>query len=151
MKHLLGEAGRSFLRALVGSLIILLPGVLAAPNLDKTYALGVAAFISLFTALIKTIQVFLPKTSFTTWLGEPLGPLVDSFTRVFLGTLIVLLPGLSNTPNLDTGKAFIVATLIGAVTAGVRAVQGLLTRGDKPVPDSGLKTPPAPSAPPPAA
>jgi hypothetical protein len=43
MLHLLSEAGRSFLRAFGGAMLILLPGVLAAPNLDQAKGIGVAA------------------------------------------------------------------------------------------------------------
>jgi hypothetical protein len=123
MKQLLGDAGRAFLRAFIGALIILLPGILAAPNLDQTYALGVAAFISSVVAGLKA----------------------------FIGSLVILLPGVANAPDLNTGKSLLVGVLIGALTAGVRAAQGLLTPGDDPLPATGLRTPPAPTPPPPPA
>jgi hypothetical protein len=147
MKQLLGDAGRAFLRAFIGALIILLPGVLSAPNLDQSYALGVAAFISSVVAGLKALTVFLPQLSFTTWVGPQIGPLLDAFVQAFIGSLVILLPGVANAPDLSTAKSLIVGVLIGALTAGVRAAQGLLTTGDQPLPATGLRTPAAPPPP----
>lgn len=49
-----------------------------------------------------------------------------SFVRAFVGSLIVLLPGLLVAPAYHFDKAAAVAAVIGAATAGVRAVQHLL-------------------------
>jgi hypothetical protein len=151
VKQLLGDAGRAFLRAFIGALIILLPGVLAAPNLDQSYALGVAAFISSVVAGLKALTIFLPQLSFTTWVGPQIGPLLDAFVQAFVGSLVILLPGVANAPDLNTGKSLLVGALIGALTAGVRAAQGLLTTGEDPLPATGIRVPatPVPPAPPP--
>jgi hypothetical protein len=144
MLHLLSEAGRSFLRAFAGSLVVLLPGILAAPNLNQMYAFGVAALIASVVAGLKAIQVFVPQLSFKSLLPARVsayGNVIDSFVRAFLGTFIVLFIGVLNAPDLNTMKALIVAVLVGAVTAGFRAVQGLLTKGDVPNPETGLDTP----------
>ena len=53
MLHLLSEAGRSFARAFGGALIVLLPGILAAPNLDGAIGLGIAALIAALTMGLK--------------------------------------------------------------------------------------------------
>lgn len=133
---ILSSAGRSFLRAFVGALIPLSIGILAAPNLDQAYALGVAALIASFTAGINTLQEFVPQVTFGALFG-PYGKIADSFTRAFLGSLIVLLPGVLNAPDLSTAKGLGTAAIIGAFTAGIRAIQGFLTKGDVPSPASG--------------
>lgn len=141
MRHLFSEAGRSALRAFIGSLIILLPGVLAAPNVSQMYGLGVAALIASVTAALKAIQVFVPQLSFAGLLGTAYAAIADSFVRAFLGSLIVLLPGIMNAPDLSTAKGLATAAMIAAVTAGVRAIQGFLTPGDVPAPATGFVTP----------
>jgi hypothetical protein len=138
VKHLLGEAGRSFLRAFVASIVILAPGVLAAPNLNQSFALGVAALMASVAAGVKVLQVFIPQLSFTAYVGSSVGPFVDSFARAFIGALVISLPGVLNAPDLSTGRSLGLASIIGAATAGIRALQGLLTKGEGPAPATGI-------------
>lgn len=60
-----------------------------------------------------------------------------SFVRAFVGSLIVLIPGILAAPDLTAAKALAVAALIGAVTAGVKAVQEFLALGKAPAPQAG--------------
>lgn len=46
-----------------------------------------------------------------------------SFGRAFVGSFVVLVPGILAAPNFTAGKAAAVAAVIAALTAGVRAVQ----------------------------
>src|SRR4051794_29283789 len=62
-----------------------------------------------------------------------------SFVRAFVGSFIVLVPGILAAPDLSAAKALAVAAVIGAVTAGIRAVQEALALGRAPAPDSGSK------------
>jgi hypothetical protein len=148
MLALLSEAGRSFLRAFFASLLILLPGVLAAPNLDASFGVAVAALIASIAAGLKAIQVFVPQLSFASVLKNTrlaaYYTVVDSFVRAFLATLITTLLGVWFAPDFHFTKAALVALLVGALTAAFRVVQGALTPGDVPAPQSGLSTPPAP-------
>ena len=144
MLRLLSEMGRSFLRAFVGSLIVLLPGMLAAPNLTGAVALGIAALIASLAAGLKAVQVFVPQLSFRSILKGKLAPYytwVDSFARAFVAALITSVLGLLAMPTESWSKALLIAALTGAVTAGIRAVQGFLTPGDVPVPASGVTVP----------
>jgi hypothetical protein len=137
VRHLFSEAGRSALRAFFGSIIVLLPGVLAAPNLNQAYALGVAALIAGLAAAFKALQVFVPQLSFKSVMSGKLAPYyiyVDSFVRAFLGTILTLGFGFLNAPDLSWSKAALVGILVAAVTAGIRAVQGLFTPGEPPLP-----------------
>lgn len=139
MTGLLSNAGRSFLRAFVGSLLVLLPGVLAAPNLSEMQGLGVAALISSVAAAIKAIQVFIPQLSFESLVPGFVGTVLDSFARAFLGTLAILLPGVLESPDLATAKGLATAAIVGAVTAGVRALQGFFTASEEPGDNAGFE------------
>lgn len=142
MRTLLAAAGRAFLRAFGGSLVVLGPGILAAPNLHAMRLLGVAAFIASIAAGIRALQAYAPALSVGHYLGRQIGVYVDAFLRAFVGALVVTLPGALDAPDLSTGKSLATAALIGAFTAALRAVQGFLTPGESPVPSTGVKEPP---------
>lgn len=54
--------------------------------------------------------------------------LLLSFARAFVGALIITLPGVLASPDFSTGKALAISALVGAVTAGVRAVQAAIAK-----------------------
>lgn len=137
---LVTAAGRAFLRAWIGAFVPLLLGVLAAPNLDQAYGLGVAAMIAATAAAIRVLQEFVPQISFVHWISSPYATWVDSFARAFVGSLVITLPGVLDAPDVGTAKGLAIAVVIGAFTAGVRAIQGLLTPGDVPVAGGGPRT-----------
>lgn len=142
MSTLLSEAGRSFLRAFGGSLVVLLPGILSAPTLHGVAALGIAAIIASLAAGLKAIQVFVPQLSFKSI--KQLGAYyvyADSFARAFIAAFITAVVGILVMPTFSVSTSLIIAVVVGAVTAGIRAVQGLLTPGEVPSPQSGIKTP----------
>lgn len=138
MKNLLALAGREFLKAFGASVVVLAPGVLSAPNLDQAYALGVAAMFASVAAGVRSIQVFVPQLSFSTLLPQPWAAWVDAFVRGGLGAFLVLFVDVLNAPDLTTGRSLLVAALVGAGTAGFRALEGLLTSGESPKPASGF-------------
>jgi hypothetical protein len=139
MKQLLANAGREFLRAFGASLIVVLPGVLAAPNLDASFGLGVAALFASLAAVFKAIQEFVPGLSFAGLVRQPIAAWLDAFSRAALGALIVSVIGILNAPDLSTSRAAITAAVIGALSAGLRALEGLGTVGESPAPDTGLE------------
>lgn len=143
MLTLMSEAGRSFLRAFVGSIVILGPGVLAAPSFHQAVLLGMAAVVASIAAGLKALQVFIPKLSFKSI--SALGiyyVYVDSFVRAFIAAFLTSIIGIFAMPTFGFSKSLIISVLIAAATAGVRAVQGLLTHGEPPAPSSGLTVPP---------
>lgn len=142
MHTLFSNVGRSFFRAWVAAILILAPGVLYAPNLNRAVALGIAAVVASIAAGAKAIQVFVPQLTFASLLGQPYAAWLDSFTRAFLGAFITSLIGILNMPDLSTWKSLAVAATVGALAAGLRAIEGVLTPGETPRPQSGLKTPP---------
>jgi hypothetical protein len=128
------------LRAFGGALIVLAPGILNAPSLDNAKLVGVAALVASVAAGIRAVQAYIPALTVAKYLG-PLGVYVDSFLRAFLGSLVIMLPGALDAPNLHTGTGLATAALIGAFTAGIRALQGMLTSGESPAPQLGLAEP----------
>lgn len=138
MKNVLAQAGREFLRALGASLIILAPGVLAAPNLNEMYLLGVAALAASVASGLKAIQAFVPALSFSGLVQQPIAAWLDAFTRAFLAALLVFAIGVLSAPELAVSKAAVVAALVAALSAGLRALEGLLTNGEAPRPERGL-------------
>lgn len=138
MKNLLEKAGLSFLRAFGASVLVLATGVLSAPNLNESYALGVAALIASVAAGIKAVQVLVPSFTFGSLISQPYGAWAHSFARAFLGALAVGVLAVLDAPDLDTAKALATAAIIGAVTAGLRALQGFVSAGESPAPNKGL-------------
>lgn len=134
MKGLLSAAGRSFLRAFVASAVLLFPGVLAAPDLNQSKALGVAAIIASIAAGIKALQTFVPQLQFPGTYGEVL----SSFVRGFLGAFLTSVLGILDAPDLSTLKSAAFAALTGALAAGITAMQGYFTVGDSPAPNKGF-------------
>lgn len=149
MSTLIHEAGASFLRAGLASLIVLLPGILAAPNLKESGALAVAASYATAVAALKALQVYVPKLSVGYLLTKSIGTgntalekIEDSFVRAFLGTLFASLIGLMSAPDFSFTKSAVIGLLVGAVSAAIRTIQGALTPGEFPAPSAGLATPP---------
>lgn len=140
MKKLLSAAGRAFIGAFAVSVLTLSTGILAAPNLDQAYALGVAALFASLAAGVKAIQVFVPQLSFGAFIRQPIGAYLDAFLQAALGALTVSLIGILNAPDLSTARALITAAVVGALMAGFRALQGLLTPGEQPAPGTGFDT-----------
>lgn len=140
MRSWLSAAGRSFLRAFGAALIVLIPGILAAPSLHNATLIAAAALLASVAGGIRAIQAYIPALTVARYLG-PLGVYVDSFLRAFLGSLVILLPGALGAPNLHTGTGLATAALIGAFAAGIRALQGALTSGESPLSQHGLAEP----------
>lgn len=142
MRATLSAAGRAFLRAFVGSVIVLAPGILAAPDLNQSKALGVAALLSSIAAGVRAIQVFVPELSFAGLLPERyrlFGEYVDNFTRAFLATFLTLFLGVLDAPDLNAARAAIAGLLVGGLAAGVLAVQKTFQSGENPAPNIGVE------------
>lgn len=137
-KDLLSAAGRAFIGAFAVSALALSTGILAAPNLSQAYALGVAALFASVAAGVKALQQFVPQLSFGNYLAQPLGAYLDAFLQAGLGAFLVSLVGVLNAPDLATAKSLALGALVGALMAGFRALQGLVTPGEQPAPSKGF-------------
>lgn len=144
MRTWLSAAGRSFLRAFGSSLIVLAPGILSAPTIRGAELLAVAGLGAAIAAGIRAIQAYVPSLTVAKYIGNGVGVYVDSALRAFVGSLCVTLPGVFMVNSLHTGTALATAAIIGAVTAAIRALQGSLTVGESPWPQSGIAPPSRP-------
>lgn len=142
MKELLGAAGRAFLRTFAAALIVYAAGISQAKNLNELLALGAAALLGALAAGLRALQAYVPKLTFAHWIGGPAGPIVDSFAHGFLAAFIAAWIGILGLPSLSSWHAAILAAIVGAFNAGIRAAQGALTHGEAPAPSSGVVTPP---------
>lgn len=133
-KELLSSAGRAFIAAFAVSAVTLSTGILAAPNLDQAYALGVAALFASVAAGVKVLQEFVPQLRFGSYIAQPFGAYLDAFLQAAVGAFLVLLVGVLNAPDLATAKSLLTAAIVGALMAGFRALQGVLTPGELPNP-----------------
>ena len=133
-KELLSAAGRAFIGAFAVSALTLSTGILAAPNLNQAYALGVAALFASVAAGVKVLQEFVPQLRFGSYISQPFGAYLDAFVQAGLGAFLVSIVGVLNAPDLATAKSLITAAVVGALMAGFRALQGLVTPGEQPNP-----------------
>jgi hypothetical protein len=139
MDHVLGEAGRAFIKVFVSGIIIVAVGVSSQATLHDAVAVGIAGVMAAFGAGLAALQVFVPRLSVRTYIAGLAGAAIDSFLHAFLGSFIVAVAGIFAEPSYSTWRALIIAALVGAVNAGLRAVQGLTTLGEKPDPTSGVR------------
>jgi hypothetical protein len=138
MEKLLFAAGTAFLRAFGVAFLSFSIGILAAPNVSTATALSIAALLGSIVAGLRAIQVFIPQLSFASLLPQPWGAYADSFARAFLATLVTGLVGVLSMPDFQTSKAAWIAVVTGALTAGLRALQGFFTSGHQPVASTGF-------------
>jgi hypothetical protein len=138
MNKLLFAAMTAFGRAFLVTFLLAATGILNAPDQDTAVALSWAALVASIVAGLRAIQVFIPQLSFSGLLPQPVAAWVDAFSLAFLASLVTLLTGWLAAPDWSTWKSALLAVVIGALTSGVRALQGLATAGDKPAPSSGM-------------
>lgn len=141
MNKLLFAAMTAFGRAFLVTFLLAATGILNAPNQEAAVALSWAALVASIVAALRAIQVFVPQISFASLFPQPVAAWVDAFTIAFLGSLLTLLTGWLSAPDWSTWKSALMAVVVGALTAGVRALQGLATQGDAPAPSTGLAEP----------
>jgi hypothetical protein len=141
MHALLAVAGRQFLRAFLAALVVYAVGILAAPDLAHVVLVGVAALVASAGAGLAAVLAYFPAFSFVRWLGSPLGHWADAFVYSFLGSLAISLTGAAGAPDLSALHSLVVAALVGALAAGARAVEGLFTTNESPVPALGIEPP----------
>lgn len=134
VKELLSSAGRAFIGAFSMSALMLSTGILAAPNLDAAFALGVAALFASVAAGVKVLQEFVPQLRFGSYVRQPFGAYLDAFVQAGVGAFLVSFVGVLNAPDLAAARSALVGAINGALMAGFRALQGLLTPGEQPSP-----------------
>lgn len=144
MNKLLFAAMTAFGRVFLVTFLLAATGILTAPDQVTAVALSWAALVGSIIAGFRALQIFIPKLTFANLLDQPFAAWADAFTISFLGVFITLLTGWLAAPDFTNWKAALTSVVIGALTAGVRALQGLLTPNNTPAPKVGLKLEPKP-------
>jgi hypothetical protein len=155
MQKWLYAVSTTFARTFGASFLVLAPGIAQAPNLQAAVSLSVAGLQSAIAAGLRSIQVWIPKFSWaallpasaTAW-WRTVAAWADAFTLAFVGAIVAFAAGWLAAPDYSTWKAAWLAGLVGAVTAGLRALEGFLKPGELPAPGTGVGAPPAPPPPP---
>ena len=147
MKEILAGAGRRFLHAVAAALIVFVLGLLAAPDLiaDNVRLYGVAFLVAIGAAFLKFVTEILPFLSVAKYVPDKYrvyAAWLDAFLQAGISAFVVAAPGVFDAPDLKTAGAIAVAALIGALTAGVRAIEGLLTKAERPATVAALKLQP---------
>lgn len=148
MKALLAAAGRRYLHTAAAAFIVFILGLLAAPNLilDNLRVYGVVFLVALGGGALKFIAEVFPFISVATYVPDRYkiyAAWVDAFLQAAVSAFVVTAPGIFEAPDLKTAAAVAVSVLIGALTAGVRAIEGLLTPSERPATVKALKLQPA--------
>jgi hypothetical protein len=138
MNKLLFAAMTAFGRAFLVTFLLAATGILSAPDQTTAVALSLAAFVASIVAGLRALQVFIPQISFKPFLPDPIGAWVDAFVLAFLASFVTLLTGWLAAPDWSTWRSALTAMVVGALTAAVRALQGLVTNGDRPAPTTGV-------------
>jgi hypothetical protein len=142
MNVLLSNAGRAFLKVFGAALLTVAIGISSQPNLNGAVAVGIAGVMAALAAGLGALQTFIPSLTLAAYVSAPVGPILDTFIRAALGAFVTAIIGLLAEPSLSTWHAAIIGVVVGAISAGLRAVQGALTPGEKPAADGGLHVPP---------
>lgn len=145
MDVVLSNMGRAALKALLSGLLIVAIGVSHQTNLNGAVAVGIAGLIAIGAAVLAAVQTYIPALSVKAYIPAPWGPAIDSFIHAALPYFLVAVIGILNEPDMAAWKAAIVAAIVGAVNAGLRAIQGAATPGDLPSIGGGLPVPAQPT------
>lgn len=137
-KSTLSGAGRAFLAAFGSTLLLLATGVLTAPDVATAQVVAVAALIASVSAGVKALVSWVPLLSFRSLLPQPLAAWVDAFAQGFVGALLVGLANWLDAGDVSNYNMALTAVFVGALVAGVRALQGLLTEGEYPLLEKGF-------------
>jgi hypothetical protein len=141
MRTAVSAVARMFLRVFIAAVVVYLIGVLEAPDLNTARSIAIAGLVAGAAAVLRFATVYIPKITVAHWIGDPWGSLADSFIHAFLAALIVNALDWLKVPHFHGWRDLWVAIIVGVAGAAVRAVQGLFTTGEFPLPSFGLPEP----------
>jgi hypothetical protein len=123
----LENAGRAFLKVFLPALLVVAIGITTQPNLDRATAVGIAGLFSALAAGLSALQTWVPQITFVYLVGQPAGRYLDAFAHGFVGAFLTAIIGILNEPDLTAWKALVVGAVVGAITAGLQAVEELFS------------------------
>lgn len=145
MKAKLAAISRRFMAVFIVTFVPLFSAALnningQIPDYAAFYASSIAAAVAGVAAALKALQEFVPQLSLGSLLGlpQPFAAYVDAFVQGGLGAFLVSISGYLERADFSAWHSALIAIIVGALTVGWRAVEGLLTQGESPRPDSGM-------------
>lgn len=127
MVTVLENAGRAFLKVFGPAILVVAIGIAQQPDLDRAVAVGIAGLMAAIAAGLTAMQTYLPQITVRFWVGDPVGRYLDAFLHGFLGALLVSIIGVLNEPVLSGWGSIVVSIIVGAITAGLQAVEELIS------------------------
>ena len=145
MKDVLAAAGRRFIHVELAAIIVFAIGIVNAADESTRAALYAGLIVATVAALIAALKQVAPVLSWSALLPADASPWektvaawADAFTQAFIGSFVATITGWLAAPDLSTWHTILVGALIGAFTAAMRALEGLLTNGELPAPRLGF-------------
>lgn len=131
-------------RSMLAALLVVAIGISASPNFDGAVALGLAGLISIVAAGLTAVQAYVPFLSLQSYIPGIAGKMADAFVRAGLGAFLVSVLGWLAMPDLSTWKSLLIASIVGGINAGLRAIQGAADPNEGPFRGVGIPAPPPP-------
>lgn len=135
-------AGTELARAVGVAALMYSTGILNAPDMSTAVALSIAALFGSLAAGFRVLQKFVPLLTWAKLVNDKtVASWADAFTRAAVASFLVTITGWLAAPDYGTWRSVALAAVTGGLLAGARALQGLLTPGEGPLPDAGIGTP----------
>lgn len=141
MRTVFSAMGRTFIRVFIATVVIYLYGIAFAPDLKTALSLAAAAILAATASALRAVTTYFPRLTVAHWFGEEYGKYADAFLHAFAAAVIANWLDILKTPHFHGWRDVLVAVVVGVGGAAVRALQGLLTPGETPLPKVGLPEP----------
>lgn len=134
------SAGTETLRAMGVAVLAYATGIFNAPNYTAAVALSIAALFAALAAGARVLQKFVPALSWYSLVKKvvdakwaaTIAAWMDAFTRAALASFLITITGWLAAPDYSTWHSILVGAVIGALGAGARALQGMITPTELP-------------------
>jgi len=134
MRTILSAMGRTFLRDGIAAFAVFGIGIWQAGNFEAAKALAIAASYAALAAAFRGIRVYVPglSTAVANTLGVPISiaeVVIAGLTTLISGTLVGI-TSFFEAPDTATGKAALIAAMLGIGTSMFRLVSAFFTPGE---------------------
>lgn len=129
------SAGTEVLRAIGVTVLMYSTGIFNAPDKSAAVAASIATLFAALAAGARVLQKFVPALTWAKLItNKAVAAWADAFTRAFAASFLITITGWLAAPDLSTWKSVALGAVTGALMAGARALQGLITPGETPLP-----------------